>query len=308
MKIQDFALDLNSQKTQSVSLKGSFENELQVINTQDEIQFLKALKYQMVAQLIQILQTNTQSFNSSINSDAIRYDTITQQRQSMSYEYYQHEALDLSMKGFVQTDTQKIQLDINLSFSSSYMKKAHMLKTQFYDPLVINFDGEVPALDTKKFSFDIDSDGESDQISLLKKGNGFLALDKNENGKIDNGTELFGAHNGNGFYDLKRYDSDNNGWIDENDPILDGLRIWIKDDNEDKLVALGELGIGALYLGFTQNSFHLRAEDNEILGKISSNGLYLNEDGTSGLLSQIDLARRVETKEQSALTEVLKIS
>jgi hypothetical protein len=307
MKIENFALDLNSQKTKNGAIKGVFENELQAINTQDETEFLKVLEYQMIAQLIRMLQTNTMSFNSCNSFNGVS-EAIVQERQTFDYEYYKHEALDVQMKGYIQTDTQKVQLDINLSFSSTYMEKAHMSKTQFYDPLVINFDGEIPALDKKTFSFDIDANGSSDQISLLKSGNGFLALDKNENGEIDSGTELFGAHNGNGFYDLKRYDSDHNGWIDENDPILDKLRVWIKDENEDKLVALGELGVGALYLGFTQNSFNLRAEDNEILGKISSNGLYLNEDGTSGLLTQIDFARRTDIKEQSALAEVLKIS
>ena len=41
------------------------------------------------------------------------------------------------------------------------------------------------------------------------------ALDINEDGKINDGKELFGTASGNGFGDLAAYDQDNNGWIDE---------------------------------------------------------------------------------------------
>jgi len=303
MKIENFALEMNSQKLQTQRVETTFEMELVSFNRIDEMDYLKKLRYEMVAQFLRMFQIDTRP-----NSYEINTNLQAGRRESISYEYYKHEQLDVQMKGFVQTDTQKIELDINLSLSNSFMEKAHIQKTQFHDPLVLNFDGEIPSLDSTTFSFDIDSDGESDQISLLNSGNGFLALDKNENGVIDDGSELFGTTNGHGFYDLKRYDSDKNGWIDENDPILDGLRIWMKDENEDKLVALGELGIGALYLGFTQNSHNLRGEDNEILGKIHSNGLYLNENGTSGLLTQIDFARREDTQEDSALSKVLQFT
>ena len=46
------------------------------------------------------------------------------------------------------------------------------------------------------FKFDLDADGREDEISMLGKGSGFLALDKNGNGKIDDGSELFGTKSG----------------------------------------------------------------------------------------------------------------
>ena len=55
---------------------------------------------------------------------------------------------------------------------------------------------------------------------MLGKGSGFLALDKDGNGKIDDGNELFGTKSSDGFGDLREYDSDGSGWIDENDEIL----------------------------------------------------------------------------------------
>ena len=36
---------------------------------------------------------------------------------------------------------------------------------------------------------------------------------------------------GNGFSELAEYDSDGNGWIDENDEVYDQLKVWVKDEN-----------------------------------------------------------------------------
>ena len=64
----------------------------------------------------------------------------------------------------------------NLSISKQ------LVSFRLVDPLVITLSGELPSLEARTFSFDIDSDGELDQISRLKSGSGFLALDKNGNG------------------------------------------------------------------------------------------------------------------------------
>jgi len=296
--------------------------------TENELTFLKRLEYIMVQEFISSLKVVTNRANSfGIDTSAMQdmqeqmslkfdqndfrlrslHGRDIQPRQLMASEVTLteqtvcSERLDISMEGCIQTATQNIKLDIDISFSSTYVQRNQLTKTMFYDPLVLNFDGELPNLDSKKFSFDIDCDGESDQISTLSEGCGFLALDKNNNNTIDDGTELFGTQNGNGFYDLARYDDDNNGWIDENDPIFDSLRIWSKTDKEDKLIGLGESGVGAIYLGFNEEAFDLKTHDNDILGRIRSNGLFLNENGTSGLVSQIDFA-----KKDSKLSELIQ--
>lgn len=153
---------------------------------------------------------------------------------------------------------------------------------------MIEYEGSASTLGETKFSFDIDSDGESDQISTLSKGVGFIALDTNENGKVDNGNELFGATSGSGFEDLSLYDDDQNGWIDENDAVFDKLRIWIKNDEEDRLIGLGEMGIGALYLDSSKGEYNLYDQEG-LEGKIRSSGLFLRKDLTAGSLRQIDL-------------------
>lgn len=53
---------------------------------------------------------------------------------------------------------------------------------------------------------------------------------------VNNGSELFGPTNGNGFQELAEYDKDGNGWIDENDEIFGSLKIWAEDFRGDKQV------------------------------------------------------------------------
>ena len=57
------------------------------------------------------------------------------------------------------------------------------------------------------FYFDLDADGKEEEISVLN-GSGYLALDKNGDGTINDGSELFGTRNGDGFADLAQYDED----------------------------------------------------------------------------------------------------
>ena len=145
------------------------------------------------------------------------------------------------------------------------------------------------------FQFDIDCDGKMDEVSMLREGSGFLALDKNGDGKINDGSELFGTRSGNGFADLAVYDEDGNGWIDENDEIFDKLRVWSKDkDGKDVLKTLKEADVGAIYLGSTNSQFSLTdKKDNEVLGAVRSTGIYLKEStGMAGTVQQVDLANR----------------
>ena len=315
MKIENFALDLHSESSKSSSSTfTSFVSELESENMKrlqevdainEQVEFCKRLEYELVLQLLFNLNQKSCKFQKTDMSKFSKNEV------SVHKEYRESQKLDINMGGFICTANKRVEINIDISMSHSFISSHEIIRQQFYDPLILSFDEELPDLNNINFSFDIDADGESDQISMLKKGSGFLALDKNSNNKVDNGLELFGTLNGDGFADLKRYDSDKNGWIDENDPILKNLRIWLKSEEEDRLVALGELGIGAIYLGSTKGSFDIKNEKNETLGRIRETGLYLNEDGTSGIMSQIDFAR--QNKEVNkivdsfSLNEILKI-
>lgn len=159
------------------------------------------------------------------------------------------------------------------------------------DPLVLNLSGAAGDLTEQKYSFDIDADGDAEQISFAGPGSGFLALDRNGDGVINDGGELFGTQSGNGFRDLSEFDADGNGWIDEADPVFRNLRIWQKDAaGQDQLVALGQAGVGALYLGNVASEFAVKDSANTLQGQVRSSGMFLRENGSAGVLQQIDIA------------------
>lgn len=210
-------------------------------------------------------------------------------------EYSEHEALDFSANGKVVTEDGKtIDVSLSMSMSRSFMSRESLTVTAgdaLVDPLVINFGAGAAGLTQQKYEFDIDCDGNSDLISFVRSGSGFLAYDKNNDGIINNGSELFGPSTGNGFLELAEFDSDGNGWIDENDDIYDKLRIWCKDEEgEDKLFAIGQKGIGAIYLSNIDTQFSLTNTSNELLGQVQKTSIYLSEDGKAGTIQHVDLS------------------
>lgn len=70
----------------------------------------------------------------------------------------------------------------------------------------------------------------------------FLAVDKNNNGKVDSGAELFGDINGfdDGFANLAIHDENKDGVIDAKDPVFEKLVLW-KDSNHDGISQASEL-------------------------------------------------------------------
>ena len=157
------------------------------------------------------------------------------------------------------------------------------------DPLVVNFAAASASASLSKFAFDLNVDGKNEQISFVGPGSGLLALDRNGDGAINNGDELFGPLSGNGFLDLSKYDEDKNEWIDENDGIYDRLQIWTKDDSgSDRLFALAGKGIGAIYLGNVETPFTL-GNAGSIDASIRRTGIFVREDGTAGTIQHVDM-------------------
>ena len=214
-----------------------------------------------------------------------------------SYEY-ECELTGFDTNGSVTTaDGRQIDFDASLFLGRSYERTETPRKLSMdgglVDPLVISFGTGSTELTGRTFDFDLDADGELDNIAVLGQACGFLAYDKNGDGIINDGSELFGAKSGDGFADLSVYDADGNGWIDEADPIFDKLKIWSKDSaGKDVLVGLGVRGIGAIFLGNAPTEFSLKDLANDTRGVIRSTGVFLREDGTPGTIQQVDLAKK----------------
>ncbi len=212
-----------------------------------------------------------------------------------SESYYRSESMSFASNGVVNTaDGRTIAFDVSLSMSNEVYKSLSTsvdIASQFCDPLVVNFNGSAAELTQTKFSFDLDADGSADQVSMACGSSGFLALDKNGDGTINNGSELFGTSSGDGFRDLAAYDEDGNGWIDENDSVYNELRIWSKDESgNDKLVGLGKAGVGAIYLGSVASQYDVRSSTGDVSGAIRRSGVFLKENGGAGTVQHVDLA------------------
>ena len=101
-------------------------------------------------------------------------------------------------------------------------------------------------------NFDLDNNGFAEATGWVQKDDALLAYDRNGNGKIDNGGELFGNYtlsdnyyshtsgNTNGFNALKEFDTNNDGIIDKNDKDFDKLLLW-QDKNSNAVTDEGEL-------------------------------------------------------------------
>ncbi|MCF7718893.1 hypothetical protein H9X98_14565 [Aeromonas jandaei] len=200
----------------------------------------------------------------------------------------QKEQLNVVASASIETqDGQSLQLDLGfiLDWRQLDISKRRTTLNALKDPLVLSLDGKIAGLTDARVKFDIDQDGKEDSLPGLSEGSGFVALDRNGNGTIDDGGELFGARSGNGFGELATLDEDGNGVLDERDSQFSALQFW---QPEQSPIALVELGIGAILLHPLDTPFnHLGESGNQ--GVLRQSGLYVTEQGKGGWVQQVDL-------------------
>ncbi|HNW93323.1 MAG TPA: hypothetical protein PKM88_10485 [bacterium] len=164
------------------------------------------------------------------------------------------------------------------SFSSATVQvqvtlyaSGRMEMQQVADPLVIDLDGDGVELTDEDSGavFDLTGDGTAEQAGTITGDDAFLTLDRNGNGSIDGGKELFGDQHGaaNGFDELKKFDDNGDGRIDAQDAVFAQLQLWT-DRNADGASGTGELrglsaaGIAAIDLNY--QTYNIRGEKSEL--------------------------------------------
>lgn len=158
------------------------------------------------------------------------------------------------------------------------------------DPLLLNLAGNGPELSSTKYAFDLDADGTTERVAMATGASAFLALDRNGDGRINDGRELFGALGGDGFAELARHDDDGNGFIDAGDAVYARPLAFARDaSGGEVLTPLSALGIGALYLGSVATPFSVNTAGNETLAVVRRSGMWIGEDLSAGTLQQLDL-------------------
>lgn len=264
------------------------------------------IKFQTLSYLLRIIlgqmMTGSKDSFSSMLQKAFTgnatQSVMVQKHISMSYEQTQSQSF--AATGTVVTaDGEEINFGINLEMSDSFKEELsidtmELQQIALCDPLVINLNCASADVSDQTFIFDLDADGQEEELSNIGAGSGFLALDKNGDGKINDGSELFGATTGNGFKELALYDSDHNGWIDEADEIFSKLKVMTVDsEGNQELIDLKDADIGAICLASAKTGYRMNKSDNSVGGIIRQNGVFLREsDKTAGTIQHIDLAMK----------------
>jgi hypothetical protein len=202
--------------------------------------------------------------------------------------HYEAEQTTFTAQGVVRTaDGREIAFSAELALSREFTSVRTGAAAS--DPLVVNFGGAPARVTSAKIDFDLNADGKTETIPFVAGGSGLLALDRNGDGKINDGSELFGATTGNGFAELAALDSDGNGWIDEGDPLFAQLSIWTKDgQGNDALTSLQDKGISAIATASVSTEFALKDASNALQAQIRRTGVYLMESGAAGTVQQVD--------------------
>jgi hypothetical protein len=322
MKIEQAVVEMNSSREffseseLKLSSEGSFRTVFAQVSDvaavpdkdQREGQLLFALE-QLIARLLELIMGKTDSSVTDLRKvqktaggvalkaapERTRQQVEMEWKCAMTERIHEQESTRFVSTGQIKTADGRalgFSLDCNMSREFSCERtRTETGKAVLRDPLVINFDGRAADLSGKRLAFDLDADGQSESIPGLGACSGYLAIDRNADGCINDGSELFGTRSGNGFADLAKLDSDGNQWIDESDAAFDSLQVWRQNGAGEKaLTSLREAGVGALYLGSTATPFTLTETDNSVLAHIRASGIYLTERGTVGSLQQIDLA------------------
>lgn len=210
--------------------------------------------------------------------------------------YSEAEQTTFSASGTINTaDGHQINFSLQLSMSRSYHEESNVSlrlgdAARKTDPLILNFSGTAAQLTDQRFAFDLNADGQAEQINVVAPGSGFLVFDRNGDGKINDGRELFGPTSNDGFQELGALDSDQNGWIDESDPAFEKLQIWTPStEDSNQLQSLAAAGVGAISLSRISTPFDIKNNDNVLLGQIRNSGIFLQESGAAGTIQQVDL-------------------
>ena len=183
-------------------------------------------------------------------------------------------------------------------------RKKPPVNPRTYDPIVIdlNKDGLHLTQLNPALNFDHDSNDFKEATGWISNDDAFLTYDKNGNGIIDDGSEMFGETNAaNGFEALKKFDDNKDGKIDENDAIWQKLSLW-RDINSDaktdegELISIKDTDIKSIDLNYSNT--HIASNGNTIkqVSKVEF------KDGSSTTANdvnfEVDLSDTVQTQIQ----------
>ena len=199
----------------------------------------------------------------------------------------------------------KVNLDLVTEYHSSYvnpmfissLKELYGTAEVTRSPLVVDLDGD--GVETVGVSegvyFDHDGNGFAEKSGWVGKDDGILVRDINNNGTIDNGTELFGNNSVlssgenalNGFEALKELDSNRDGVFNSSDEAWNTVKVW-KDSNQNgivdnsELLSLEQANIAGINLNYNEQEL---VDGNG--NTHAQTGTIIKTDGSSGTITDV---------------------
>ena len=195
-------------------------------------------------------------------------------------------------------------------------QKAQAEQNRRIDPLVFDLDGDgitTVSIDDSNAFFDLDNNGFAEKTSWVGAKEGLLAYDKNGDGIINGGNELFGDRTlmkdsktlaSSGFTALAEYDNNKDGKIDSNDAIYTLLRIW-QDSDGDGIASAGELkqlvDLGIVSIGLSYSNTGVTDGTNNIQVRT---GTFTLADGSTRMTGEYLLNRNPVYSVDSSQVEI----
>ena len=200
--------------------------------------------------------------------------------------YSRYQSVEASFAGAIQLEDGSSQsFAFSFSLQERYSSFSMRQEAVLQDPLIVSTTGQSFQWTGASQSFDFYSNGGTAQLPTLANGQYYLSYDRNQDGQITQGIELFGPNTGQGFAELAALDEDKDGFVDSSDSAWQQLSLWRPGETPTSLSAAG---IGALSAQSVATSFGLFDGD-ALLARIARSGIYLSEQGQVGLLQQVDL-------------------
>ncbi|HZG08769.1 MAG TPA: tandem-95 repeat protein, partial [Allosphingosinicella sp.] len=175
-------------------------------------------------------------------------------------------------------------------------------------PIILDLDGdgvEMKSIKKSRARFDMNGDGALDDAGWAGGGDGFLVIDRNNDGLITSASELsFAAEDPTAKSDLAALamlDNNGDGVINKDDVRFGELKVW-RDFNGNgvtdagELVSLAEIGITEIGLSGHAAKTTAKAGENILV----STATFTRADGSSGTLGNVALAYKPGSKPAAA--------
>jgi Ca2+-binding RTX toxin-like protein len=189
-------------------------------------------------------------------------------------------------------------MDKNTDLYRQFFTTAKVIKDPtILSPIVLDLDGDgIETTNVKDGAyFDHDGNGFAERTGWAGADDGILVMDRDSNGSIDSGKELFGNETllndgtkaSNGFQALAELDDNADGKIDANDASWSQLKVWTDTDGDgystaEEMHTLDELGIASINTGYT-NSTTVDTQGNEH----KQIGSFTRTDGTTSATEDV---------------------